>query len=365
MPPRVAGPAVSKLWWFTGPVLALLIGAISALLARPAPYVALTPGSARAVEPLVTITDGPDVRPEIDAEAASDESLLFVTVSVRRPSGIEALIRVLDDTNEVLPAQLIDGGQSREENRSFNLQLMTDSKDKAAKVALERAGFTVDVETDGAVVLDLAPAFPVADVVRPGDTIVGADGTEIAMASDLVDVIAGREPGDPLTLDVVAFGQDEARTVDTTLGTNPETGAAQLGVSLDDRPAYTFPFEVAIDSGEVGGPSAGLAFTLAILDQLTAGDLTGEGVVAVTGTIELDGSVGPVGGVLQKTEAAIDAGAKVFLVPPDEFADAMEAARGRIEVRQVASLDEAVAALESTGGDPIPTVDPGGAGTGG
>lgn len=364
MPPAVPGPPVSKLWWITGPLLALLIGAIGALMARPAPYIALTPGSARAVEPLVTIVGGPDVDPAIDREAAADESLLFVTVSVRRPSGIEALARLLDDTNEVVPEKLITGGQSQEENRSFNLQLMTDSKDKAAKVALERAGYTVAVQSDGAVVIDLEPTYPVAEVVRPGDTIVGAEGEPVAQAQDLIDVIAVQEPGDSISLEVQGFGQEGTRTVDTTLGTNPETGVAQLGVSLDERPRYEFPFDVSIDSGEVGGPSAGLAFTLAILDQLTPGDLTGEGVVAVTGTIELDGSVGPVGGVLQKTEAAVNAGVKVFLVPPDEFADATEAARGRLDVRQVTSLEEALAALQASGGDPVPAPERVGAGTG-
>ena len=76
--------------------------------------------------------------------------------------------------------------------------------------------------------------------------------------------------------------------------------------------------------------------------------------VAVTGTIELDGSVGPVGGVVQKTEAAVRAGAKLFIVPTDEYDDAVEAARGRLEVRQVTTLDEALAVLEEQGGDPLP-----------
>ena len=108
-----------------------------------------------------------------------------------------------------------------------------------------------------------------------------------------------------------------------------------------------------IDSGSVGGPSAGLAFTLAILDRLTEGDLTGPNKVAVTGTIRLDGSVGPVGGVVQKTEAAVRAGARAFLVPPDEYADARRAARGRLRIIQVSTVDEALAALRRLGGDPV------------
>lgn len=353
--PVTPRPALSPLWFAVGPLLVALLAATIYVSARPAPYIALLPGSARAVEPLVTVTqDGDGPEPEIDASATKDDSLLFVTVSVRRPSGIETLFRLLDDTNDVVPEKIVTGGQSQEENRSFNLQLMVDSQDKATKVALERAGYEVKVTANGAVVVNLDPSYPVADVVTPGDTIIEAAGTPIATSADLVDVIADQKPGDPLALKVLGFGAAEERTVSTDLAANPETGQAQLGVSLEDRPEYDFPFTVKIDSGDVGGPSAGLAFTLAILDQLTPGDLTGDGRVAVTGTIELDGTVGPVGGVKQKTEAAIDAGAKVFIVPTDEFADATAAARGRLEVRQVTDLGEALSVLVEVGGDPVP-----------
>jgi len=343
---------VSRLWWATGPLLIVLVAVISFVLARPAPYIALAPGSARSVEPLVSVSQlagGPKPQTE-----KADDDLFFVTVSVRRPSGIEALFRLLDDTNEVVPEKVITGGQSQEENRQFNLQLMTDSKDKATKVALERAGYQVEVTTSGAVVIDLDPSYPVAENVRPGDTIVKADGKTIATSEDLVAVIASRQPGDAVALTIQPFGVREKRDVSVELAENPENGKAQLGVSLDDRPSYEFPVKVDIDSGEVGGPSAGLAFTLAILDRLTPGSLTGNEAVAVTGTIGLDGSVGPVGGVTQKTEAAVEAGAKLFVVPPDEFADATEAARGRLEVRKVTSLDDALDVLAEFGGDPVP-----------
>jgi PDZ domain-containing protein len=130
---------------------------------------------------------------------------------------------------------------------------------------------------------------------------------------------------------------------------------AALGVSPVDRNTYGFPMDIEIDTGKVGGPSAGLAFTLAILDRLTPGSLTGGDRMAVTGTIELDGTVGPVGGVDHKTEAAISEGAEVFLVPPEEFEQAKKAARGRIKIEQVQTLDDALAALVAHGGDPLPT----------
>jgi PDZ domain-containing protein len=350
----------SRLWWFTGPVLLVLLALVLTLAIRPVPYLALLPGQARAVEPLVTVT--PKEGGPVPREEPADDGLYFVTVSVRRPSGIEAVWRLTNDAEEIVPEKIITGGQSREENTRFNLQLMTDSKDKATKVALERAGYEVEVDPTGAVVIDLDPTYPVAEAVRPGDTIVAADGKEIQTSSDLQAAIAAREPGDEIELSLEPFGGAEARTETVELVENPQVaGAAQLGVSLEDRPEYTFPFDVEIDSGKVGGPSAGLAFTLAIIDRVTPGDLTGPTPVAVTGTIELDGSVGPVGGVVQKTEAAVNAGATLFMVPADEYDDAVAAARGRLDVRQVTSLDDALDVLEDQGGDALPasTVAPG------
>lgn len=348
-------PPLSPLWWGVGPLLAALVVLLMVVAVRPAPYVVFMPGSAREVEPLITIeANGTADLPELDAV---DNDLLFVTVSVRHPSGVETLWRLLGDANEVVPSELILGSQTEQQNRSFNLQLMTASKDKATKVALERSGFPVQVEPSGAVITNLEPTFPVAAVLVPGDTVVGADGSPIETTDELVAAIAEHDPGDVMDLTIEKLGASEAMDVQVELVENPtKPGNAQLGVSLENRPSYEFPITVSINSGDVGGPSAGLAFTLAIVDRMTPGDLTGDASVAVTGTINLDASVGPVGGVTQKTEAAVSAGATVFLVPPAEFADATVAARGRLEVRQVSTLDEALAALEELGGDPVPPV---------
>ncbi|MGH9163958.1 MAG: S16 family serine protease, partial [Acidimicrobiales bacterium] len=127
---------------------------------------------------------------------------------------------------------------------------------------------------------------------------------------------------------------------------------------------FDLPFAVHIDSGAIGGPSAGLAFTLGLLDALTAGELTGGRRVAVTGTIELDGGVGDVGGVAQKTAAVRRAGAEYFLVPPAEFDEAVAHAGGQLQVRRVASLDEALDALAKLGGDPMVSPSPTAAGPG-
>lgn len=347
-------PRLSRLWWVSGPVLVILVGVIVIVSAMRVPYVVISPGSAREVEPLVTVEQKPG-GPEVTEDEASQD-LLYVTVSSKvEPSGIIALWGWWDDTSEVVPSKPYLGDQTQDENRALNLALMTNSQDKAKVVALERLGYEVGKTPVGAFLEDVSPTYPAAAVLKPGMTVVGVDGTRITTTEELVAAIQEHEPGDEIELSVIPLEGGDAQDVTTTLGSREgEPDVAALGVSPVDRVTYEFPIDIRIDTGKVGGPSAGLAFTLAILDRLTPGSLTGGRRMAVTGTIELDGTVGPVGGVKHKTEAAVNEGAKVFLVPPEEYEEAKKASRGRIDIEQVRTLDEALAALEANGGDPLP-----------
>ena len=354
MPPP---PRLSRLWLFTAPVLTVLIGAALIIGSMRVPYVVLAPGGARSVTPLVTVSAKPG-GPAVTEDAASDD-LLYVTVSSSvEPSGIVALLGWLDDKRQVEPSKPFLGSQTNDENRALNLALMSDSQEKAKVVALQRLGYDVEVTPVGAFLEDVDPAYPAADVLRPGMTVVEAGGEPVTTREDLVDAIVAKAPGDELELLVIPLKGGEAQDVTVTLGERAgEPGMAALGVSPVDRATYELPVDIRIDTGKVGGPSAGLAFTLAILERMTPGSLIGGDRIAVTGTIEIDGTVGPVGGVDHKTEAAIREGATVFLVPPDEYVLAKESARGRIAIEQVGTLDEALAALESHGGDPLPPAE--------
>lgn len=344
---------LTHLWWVTGPVLGVLLVAVIWVAARPVEYYTLSPGSSRSVEPLITITTTED-GPELHSEPVRDD-LYFLTVSIRRPFGVEMVQALTDDTVDVIQQRIIDGTQTRERNRQYNQALMTSAKDKAAKVALERAGYAVGVLPAGALVVDTSPDFPVADVLYPGDTVVAAEDEPVATIEDLVEVIANNAPGDVIDLRVLTVADGVEREVEVELGARPgEPSEPVLGVTLQTRAAYEFPVEVEIDSGSVTGSSAGLAFALAILDRITPGMLTGGQKVAITGTIELDSTVGPIGGVRQKTEAAIAGGAVLMLVPELEYEDAVDAAAGRIEVRSVNTFEEAIDALADIGGDPVP-----------
>ena len=191
---------------------------------------------------------------------------------------------------------------------------------------------------------------PAAASLNPGDVVVAADGKPIQLSSELVDVIGAHQPGDIVTLDVQR-SPDQTDTVNVQLVARPDDPSkAMLGVSLETfRLRYEFPFDVQIDSGAVGGPSAGLAFTLGVIDVLTPGSLTGGQRVATTGTMDPSGAVGPVGGVEQKTISVRRAGATLFLVPSSEYDEAKKYA-GDMRVESVDTIDDALRVLTTIGG---------------
>ncbi|MGH1490817.1 MAG: YlbL family protein [Acidimicrobiales bacterium] len=350
-PYRAAELQSRRLWlWSAGFVGATLVAAVLGGLLLKVPYVALVPGSAKDTEPLLAIS-GVD-------EFPSEGELLFTTVRVRqRPNLWEYLWLKSNDDATVLPEEDILGGRTPEENREFNLSVMNDSKQIAVAVALEELGYDA-VKTDAVVVQQLVPEAPAEQVLVLGDSILAIDGQPTTNTGQLVELLSGRQPGDEVALSVERFGETELREISVVLDANPERpDDGFLGIQPADRPQYLsdFGFSVAIDSGSVGGPSAGLAFTLAVLDQLTEGELTGGMQIAVTGTISASGDVGPVGGVLQKTAAVSGLGADVFIIPArlgEAELDAIaERAGDDLKIIPVNTLEEALDALAGLGGD--------------
>ena len=344
-------PDKNRVWTWAGVFLFVVVGlGVIGGMALKVPYVALVPGSATDTEPLVEI-DGTEAFP-------SDGELLFTTVRVRQsPNLWEYLWLKADGDAEVVPEQDILGGRSPEENREFNLGLMNDSKMIAIAVALNELGFEA-VTTDAVVVQQLVPDTPAEAALVLGDSILAIDGTPTPNTDELVELLGGRAPGETVSLSVQRFGEEEIREIDVSLAANPERPEAGfLGIQPADRPRFLndVGFSVDIDSGSVGGPSAGLAFTLAVLDHLTPGELTGGAQVAVTGTINAVGDVGPVGGVLQKTAAVEELGVDVFIVPAALGAEELAAIEARagddLQIVPVFSLDEALEALNGIGGD--------------
>lgn len=345
-PPARGRPPTSGdrrvLWWLI-PLVVLFLG-LPGLLNADLPYYEISPGSSRPVGDLV--------HAPADKLHPPKGQVLYATVSLGPVKPLEFLRAKLDRNSQIVGERAVLGKTPPRQYRQENQQAMDDSKQAAIVLALRRLGYPVPERGSGTLVEEVEDATPAAGKLKAGDVITAIDGQPTLLSQDAVGVIHAHHPGDSVTLSVT--GPDGvARSVPLVLGAKPKTtDVAFLGVLLRTKDQkFDLPFDVSIDTFNIGGPSAGLAFTLAVLDELSPGELTGGHKVAVTGTIDLDGTVGPVGGVAQKTAAVCSAGAEYFLVPPDEFKTASSHACSRLKVMRVTTLDDAISVLGRIGGD--------------
>ncbi len=312
---------------------------------------ALAPGSAQPVGGAISVK-GPTKTYTHSGE------ILFVTVSLRTVDPVGFIFDKLNPNVEVVHQKVLVGNAKPSQLNQVDAVQMQTSTQTAVIVALRRLGYTVELENQGALVQEVVANSPADGHLAPGDVITAIDGTPTPTSNALVAAIRTHKPGDVIKL-TVQPESGPVRTETITLGQAPPVPASQgptptygfIGISTSTKQQANLPFNATIDPGNVGGPSAGLAFTLGLINALTAGDLTGGKKVAVTGTIGPDGEVGPVGGVPQKTVAVKRSGAVAFLVPPEEYQDALSKAGPRLQIIKVATLDEAINALASLGGD--------------
>lgn len=325
---------------------ALLTSTIVGSAVLPVPYVALRPGSARPVTEQILVEGAASYRPE--------SSIAYTTVNVGSMTLLEAFLGWLDDDVDVVPEERVRGNRSAEENRRYNAQLMDTSKAVSITVALRHLGYPVSIRTSGTVVRQIVEDAPAASVLELDDVIVAVDGEAVDAPEELGALLQAGGPGAEhrLLVERPAGSGTQIELPITTVAAPDDPARAVIGIAPEDRiVAFDYPFDVTIDSGTVGGPSAGLAFTLAVLDVLTPGELTGGHRVAVTGTMSLDGTVGPVGGAAQKATAVRDSGYEVFLVPSDEVDEVRATVGGDLRVIAVDTLVEALEALASLGGN--------------
>lgn len=345
-----AEPEGPRSWWtrrrkWTAGFLVVVV-TILALLAFlwKLPYYTLAPGSARDTEQFIVI-DGATTYPD------QTGTIDYLTVSVKQATPADLLVAWIDPAIDVVDAELVLGSQTPSENRELNLQLMASSKDAATYQALQRMGYEIPISGTGAVIASVADDVPAAAVLQRGDTVVSVGPEPVAVNQDLIRLVSGLPPGAVVELGIQPLEGGETRTVAVELVARPEDPSrSMIGVSTFTRDlTFDFPVQVSIDSGRVGGPSAGLAFTLGILDALTPESVTGGVRVATTGTMELNGTVGPVGGVHQKVVAASREGVDLMMVPSAEIDEARRYA-GDLRVEPVDDLDGALEVLSSLGG---------------
>jgi PDZ domain-containing protein len=347
-PPAPPEPRRRRVWRFVG--IALVVVAVVLVVAANVirvPYVIISPGEATPLDGEVVSISGAETYPDDPGD------LLFLTVRVStdEPTVWRYLFSQLDGDVSIEKKERVLGCATFEESARLNELLMQQSQDTATAVALEKLGYQVDPGTSSVVIVDVLCDGPADDRLEQGDTITAIDGQPVTTNEQVRPLVQAHAPGDDLTVTVDRDGERQ----DIVVRLGSADGTALLGIATQDFVAQEFPIDVTIDTARVGGPSAGLAFTLAIIDDLTPGSLTGGERVAVTGSIQPDGAVGIVGGVAQKAVTARTNGVRLMLVPKGEAKQARERAEG-MKVVAVSSIDDALAALRRAGGDPITPV---------
>lgn len=274
-----------------------------------------------------------------------DGELLMLTVVTQDVNVFEALIAGVDPTVDLVPKQAVRReGETDEEYRNRVLQQMDDSNFRSIAVALNYLGY--DLVPTEVVINDIVPEVPAEDVLELGDTVVAVNGMTIERLDDITTALEGYEVGDLIEM-TVARGEAELELQVELAEREDDPGVPMIGIVPGELTQPPFPIE--IQAGDVGGPSAGMMHTIAIIDFLTEGELTRGKVIAGTGTIDLDGNVGNIGGIRQKVVAAEAAGADYILVPAGNYESALTAEHREIEIVSVGTIDEAIGFLESLG----------------
>jgi PDZ domain-containing protein len=320
-------------------VLGVALGLVGAYVQIP--YYSLGPGPAKDVSQLIRV-DGERTYP-----SAGAFFLTTVAVSSRPLTLFEAIVGWVDPAISVIPrSHIIRPGLTDQQQDQFNAMDMEESKYAAIVAGLQAVGIDTP-PIRGAYVIAVAAGFPASGKLRPGDIVTAANGVAVRDAKALSDHITSKPIGAKHTFAVLR-GRDEI-TVELRTVASPVKGqTTQPVIGAKLGPAFRLPLGVTVDSQNIGGPSAGLAFALTIADELTQEDLTRGHRIAVTGTIDISGRIGLVGGVEFKVRAAEHEGADIFLVPKEEVAQASSVASD-IEIIGVSTLEEAIVALRKLG----------------
>lgn len=311
---------------------AIVLGVVAGWVRLP--YYAVGPGPAREVEPLITVED--------HATYASAGKLIMTTVSYYRVTPLLALQAWIDPNFAVVnQSVLFPGGTTPQQEQQRAISQMDQSKIDAASVVLRRLTRYPKQHGSGALIEGIELGCPADGRLFSGDLVTAIDGKTVTSDAAASAVLADASPTATITFRVIAAGQ----THDVTLvrkKCDPKVDKPLVGIVM----VNPFPFPLSISSGDIGGPSAGLMWSLGLYDLLTPGDLTGGRTIAGTGTIDLNGKVGPIGGIADKVVAAQRVGATVFLAPKDNMKDLRGVDTAGMAVVPVGSFQDALRYLQ-------------------
>ncbi|WP_245989608.1 SepM family pheromone-processing serine protease [Ureibacillus thermophilus] len=275
-------------------------------------YYIMKPGSAYDVSKFVTVENG-----DLDDEG----TFSLMTVAMSQATPLTYLIAKFSEHEELMKKE--DIHQKEEDEQEYNirqLKLMKDSQFNAIYVAYNKAGLPYTVDYNGITVLNVLAGGASDGILEPGDRIEEIDGTVIKKAEDLVHVLETKKEDDVVQLVI----QRDEKLLDRTMTLKeiPDSGGKiGLGITYAENKTIQTDPKIKINSKDIGGPSAGLMFTLEILNQLLDEDITKGYLVAGTGEMHEDGTVGRIGGIEKKVVAAHRDGMEIFFAPDDEISE--------------------------------------------
>jgi Lon-like protease len=318
----------------------------------PVPYITMSPGP--TVDVLAEVRGEEIVQVSGHERFETDGRLELTTIKLTGPDQAvsigEALTAWFDRSRAVYPREAFYApDESKEDVDTQSTVQMVSSQDTAVAVALTELGHDLQTITE---VLAVSPGSPAEGKLETRDEIVSVNGEEVGEAADVARLVRSTPQGGTTTF-VVRRGKQErtVRVVPEPSEDDPDVPVVGIVVG----PSYDFPFDVSVNIDErIGGPSAGLIFSLAVYDTLTPGALTDGVAVSGTGTIAEDGTVGPIGGIQQKIMGAAGSGAEIFLVPPGNCESALSLGLDEEEMRLVkaTTMHSAVESIKKYVDDP-------------
>ncbi|MGJ7910568.1 SepM family pheromone-processing serine protease [Neobacillus sp. LXY-1] len=276
----------------------------------PLPYFVSKPGMAKELAPIIKVENG----------YKDKGNFMLTTVRMGRANIFSYLEAKVKKYEEIYPVDMIlDKKETEEEYDLRQLHLMAGSKQNAIEVAYRKAGLPVKYNYKGIYVMQVLQDMPAAGRLEPGDRIFKVDGHSFPSSKEFIDFVSQKHAGDTITLTFMR--KKVEKTVPLQLKAfKDDPKKVGIGISLVDDKEIEVKPKVKVNTADIGGPSAGLMFSLEIYNQLTKDDLTKGYQIAGTGTIDAEGNVGPIGGIEQKIVAADKAGAEIFFAPNEKGA---------------------------------------------
>jgi Lon-like protease len=322
------------------------------------PFFVFMPGTAEEIKPMVTIPRGADTE---------TGALMLTTVRVADANVVNYLIGLVHPYEEIQPkTSVFRKGESEQEYSQRQQYVMLTSQSSAIQAAYTKAKVPFHINHEGVMVLQTIPGMAGEKVLKSGDVLLKAGGRDVKVAQDLLDTLKGKKAGE--SVDITFTRNKTEQTASLTLGLLPKqqgdnTERAGIGVvpaDMQSIKADQADEQVSIKAGEIGGPSAGLMFSLEIYNQLVPSDITKGHRIAGTGTIDPDGTVGPIGGIQHKIIAADKQGAEYFFAPKDvtykdgtkipNYSDAVARAnqiKTKMKIVEIGTMDDAIKFLEA------------------